>query len=52
MAYVFETVPADRGLIDLDDPVVLRREKLRPSAVATRRSVTTPRAVAAATKRR
>jgi len=26
-----------RELIDLDDPVVLRREKLRPSRVATRR---------------
>jgi hypothetical protein len=27
----------DRELIDLDDPAVLRREKLRPSQVATRR---------------
>lgn len=26
----------DAGLIDLDDPVVLRRERLRPSQVATR----------------
>ena len=35
----------DAQLIDLDDPVVLRRERLRPSAVATRqRSVTQPHA--------
>lgn len=34
-------------LIDLDDPVVLRRERLRPSRVATRdRSVTQPEALA------
>jgi hypothetical protein len=34
-------------LIDLDDPVVLRRERLRPSQVATRtRSITQPRALA------
>jgi hypothetical protein len=32
-------------LIDLDDPVVLRREKLRPSGVATRdRAITQPQA--------
>ena len=34
-------------LIDLDDPAVLRRERLRPSQVATRdRSVTQPQALA------
>jgi hypothetical protein len=34
-------------LIDLDDPVVLRRERLRPSQVATRdRRVTQPQALA------
>ena len=34
-------------VVDLDDPVVLRRERLRPSAVATRtRSVTQPHALA------
>lgn len=34
-------------LIDLDDPVVLRRERLRPSLVATRqRSITQPQALA------
>ena len=34
-------------VIDLDDPVVLRRERLRPSRVATRdRSVTQPQALA------
>jgi RES domain-containing protein len=34
-------------LIDLDDPAVLRRERLRPSRVATRdRSVTQPQALA------
>jgi hypothetical protein len=33
-------------LVDLDDPVVLRRERLRPSRVATRdRSVTQPQAL-------
>ena len=32
-------------LVDLDDPVVLRRERLRPSAVATRhRGITQPQA--------
>ena len=40
------------GLIDLDDPVVLRRERLRPSIVATReRAVTQPQARALHTKR-
>jgi hypothetical protein len=29
-------LPADAELIDLDDPAVLRRERLRPSVVATR----------------
>ena len=34
-------------LIDLDDPTVLRRERLRPSRVATRdRSITQPQALA------
>ena len=34
-------------LIDLDDPAVLRRERLRPSRVATRdRSITQPQALA------
>jgi hypothetical protein len=34
-------------LIDLDDPVVLRRRRLRPSVVATReRTITQPQAVA------
>ena len=38
---------AGAGLIDLDDPAVLRRERLRPSQVATRRrSVTQPQALA------
>jgi hypothetical protein len=37
----------DALLIDLDDPAVLRRERLRPSQVATRdRSVTQPQALA------
>lgn len=36
----------DAALIDLDDPAVLRRERLRPSRVATRdRSVTQPQAL-------
>lgn len=40
------TLPDDAELIDLDDPVVLRRERLRPSRVATRdRSVTQPQAL-------
>ena len=35
----------DAELVDLDEPVVLRRERLRPSLVATRnRSVTQPQA--------
>jgi hypothetical protein len=38
----------DAELIDLDDPVVLRRRRLRPSVVATReRSITQPQALAA-----
>jgi hypothetical protein len=38
----------DAELIDLDDPVVLRRRRLRPSLVATRqRSLTQPQALAA-----
>jgi hypothetical protein len=40
-------LPDDSELIDLDDPVVLRRRRLRPSLVATRdRSVTQPQALA------
>ena len=36
----------DAALLDLDDPSVLRRERLRPSQVATRhRSVTQPQAL-------
>lgn len=36
----------DAALIDLDDPVVLRREKLRPSVVATtHRTITQPQAL-------
>ena len=36
----------DAALVDLDDPAVLRRERLRPSRVATRdRSVTQPQAL-------
>jgi hypothetical protein len=34
---------ADTPLVDLDDPVVLRRERLRPSLVATRRREVTQR---------
>ena len=38
---------ADAGLVDLDEPATLRRERLRPSRVATReRSVTQPQALA------
>jgi hypothetical protein len=38
---------AGATLVDLDDPVVLKREKLRPSRVATRaRDVTQPQALA------
>jgi hypothetical protein len=41
-------LPDDAELIDLDDPVVLRRRRLRPSLVATReRSITQPQALAA-----
>jgi len=40
-------LPDNSELIDLDDPVVLRRRRLRPSRVATRdRSVTQPQALA------
>jgi len=36
----------DTSLVDLDDPVVLRRERLRPSRVATRdRRITQPQAL-------
>lgn len=38
-------LPDSEELIDLDDPAVLRRERLRPSVVATRdRAVTQPQA--------
>jgi hypothetical protein len=38
-------VPDDAELIDLDEPAVLRRERLRPSRVATRdREITRPQA--------
>jgi hypothetical protein len=38
-------LPDTAALIDLDDPVVLRRERLRPSRVATReRRITQPQA--------
>jgi hypothetical protein len=41
-------LPDDAELIDLDDPVVLRRMRLRPSVVATRnRSITQPQALGA-----
>jgi hypothetical protein len=41
-------LPDNSDLIDLDDPVVLRRRRLRPSQVATRdRSITQPQALAA-----
>jgi hypothetical protein len=40
-------LPDDAELVDLDDPVVLARRRLRPSRVATRdRSVTQPQALA------
>jgi hypothetical protein len=40
-------VDDDTGLVDLDDPAVLRRERLRPSRVATRdRRVTQAQALA------
>jgi hypothetical protein len=41
-------LPDSAELIDLDDPAVLRRRRLRPSLVATRdRAVTQPQALAA-----
>ena len=40
-------LPDDAELVDLDEPAVLRRERLRPSRVATReRDVTQPQALA------
>jgi hypothetical protein len=40
-------VPDDTELVDLDEPAVLRRKRLRPSRVATReRGVTQPQALA------
>jgi hypothetical protein len=40
-------LPEDAQLVDLDEPAVLRRERLRPSRVATReRAVTQPQALA------
>ena len=40
-------LPDSAELIDLDDPVVLRRRQLRPSVVATReRTITQPQALA------
>jgi RES domain len=40
-------LPDDAQLVDLDDPAVLRRERLRPSRVATReRGITQPEALA------
>ena len=40
-------LPDSADLIDLDDPVVLRRRRLRPSVVATRvRAITQPQALA------
>jgi hypothetical protein len=40
-------LPDDAELVDLDDPAVLRRRRLRPSVVATRdRSITQPQALA------
>jgi RES domain len=40
-------LPDGAELVDLDDPVVLRRERLRPSRVATRdRQLTQPQALA------
>jgi hypothetical protein len=40
-------IPDDAVIVDLDDPVVLSNERLRPSLVATRnRSVTQPQALA------
>jgi hypothetical protein len=40
-------LPDDAELVDLDEPAVLRRERLRPSRVATReRGITQPQALA------
>ena len=40
-------LPDDAELVDLDEPAVLRRERLRPSRVATReRDITQPQALA------
>ena len=40
-------LPDDARLVDLDEPAVLRRERLRPSRVATReRGITQPQALA------
>jgi len=40
-------LPDDTQLVDLDEPTVLRRERLRPSRIATRdRAVTQPQALA------
>jgi len=40
-------LPDDAQLVDLDEPAVLRRERLRPSRVATReRAITQPQALA------
>jgi hypothetical protein len=40
-------LPDDAELVDLDNPVVLRRRRLRPSVVATRdRAITQPQALA------
>jgi hypothetical protein len=40
-------LPDDARLVDLDEPAVLRRERLRPSRVATReRTITQPQALA------
>jgi hypothetical protein len=40
-------LPDDAEIVDLDDPLVLRRRRLRPSLVATRdRAITQPQALA------
>ena len=41
LALAAMTLADSAELVDLDDPVVLRRERLRPSKVATRRRATT-----------
>jgi hypothetical protein len=47
LALVEIELDAGAPLIDLDDPIVLRRERLRPSVVATaQRAVTQPQALA------